>query len=161
MTASGIRFRTEGLDGFSEDLIGETIPAMIRGVEEAEILFVNQIKRELTGKRTGRTYRVPGTKRAVHVASAPGEAPAVLFGHLRNSIGYEKPVHRGDRVTGEVGTGLGIGEAQGDIANAYARRLELGGTDSRGITILPRPYIRPAQDKVEPSIVRLWRRLFR
>lgn len=155
------RWRTEGLEGFEAELIGETIPLMVQGVEEAEILFVNAIKRELTGARTGRTYRVPGTKTAVHVASAPGEPPAVLFGHLRNSIGYEKPQTHGDRVTGEVGTGLGIGEKDGNISNAYARRLELGGRDSRGVTILPRPYLRPAQDKVEPQIERFWRRLFR
>jgi hypothetical protein len=49
----------------------------------------NEIRNEwitvLSGNRSGRTYRIPGTKRT-YVASAPGEAPAVQFGDLRRSI---------------------------------------------------------------------------
>lgn len=38
----------------------------------------------LRGQRSGRSYRVPGTKRR-YTASAPGEPPAVRTGTFRNS----------------------------------------------------------------------------
>lgn len=45
----------------------------------------NEVLETLSGERTGRTYRVPGTNRT-YTASAPGEPPAVMLGQLRNSI---------------------------------------------------------------------------
>lgn len=39
----------------------------------------------MSGSRTGRQYRVPGTRR-FYTASAPGEYPAVRTGYLRRSI---------------------------------------------------------------------------
>lgn len=39
--------------------------------------------RVLRGKRSGRVYRMPNTKRAHYRASAPGEPPAVRTGHYR------------------------------------------------------------------------------
>lgn len=44
-----------------------------------------QIKRTLTGQRSGRVYKVSKTGKP-HIASAPGEAPAVRTGDLRASI---------------------------------------------------------------------------
>jgi hypothetical protein len=43
----------------------------------------------LTGIKSGRAYLVsnrPGSPPRIHIASAPGEAPATLTGALRNSI---------------------------------------------------------------------------
>lgn len=157
--------RTQGIEGFAAGLVRETELDGVQAVKLAAVLFQNEVKLTLTGQRSGRLYRVPGTSGAVHQASAPGEPPAVLFGHLRNSIGHTDPVvKRGQAfviITAEVGTGLGVGaqavrNAEED-PRAYARRLELGGVDSRGVRILPRPYIRPAQEKVEPKIGALWR----
>lgn len=45
----------------------------------------NYIVTQLAGQRSGRVYRVPGTKR-FYTASAPGEYPAVRTGYLRRSI---------------------------------------------------------------------------
>lgn len=42
----------------------------------------------LKGPKTGRFYRIPGRKR-LHRASAPGEAPANLFGKLRKGVDFE------------------------------------------------------------------------
>jgi hypothetical protein len=39
----------------------------------------------LSGQRSGREYRKPGTKKT-YIASAPGEPPAVRFGRLRTSV---------------------------------------------------------------------------
>ena len=44
-----------------------------------------EIKRTLTGQRSGKEYIVSATGKP-HVASAPGEAPAVRSGDLRASI---------------------------------------------------------------------------
>lgn len=44
----------------------------------------NAILRTLTGNRSGKEYRVPGTSK-MYTASAPGEAPASVTGDLRTS----------------------------------------------------------------------------
>jgi hypothetical protein len=101
----------------------------------------NAVKRKLSGARSGRLYRVSKTGR-LHQASAPGEPPAVLFGKLRQSITHIGPTWEGFHVSGEVGTNL-----------EYAARLEYGGVDSRGVQILPRPYLAPTvleeEDRLE------------
>ena len=64
----------------------------------------NETIRTLSGNRTGRTYRVPGTQ-VTYTASAPGEAPAVQTGQLRNSV-RDNVYKREKSVVGEVGTEL-------------------------------------------------------
>lgn len=64
----------------------------------------NETLRTLSGNRTGRTYRVPGTQ-VTYTASAPGEAPAVQTGQLRNSV-RDRVYSEGKSVKGEVGTEL-------------------------------------------------------
>jgi hypothetical protein len=56
-----------------------------QSVMKAAVHVSNKIKRNLTGKRTGKLYRKEGTKRRYR-ASAPGEFPAVKFGQLRGSV---------------------------------------------------------------------------
>ena len=91
---------------------------------EACIHVQNKTKEKLSGKRTGRVYRVPGTNRT-YTASAPGEPPAVATGQLRSSIKYRIV---GDmKVTGEVGSEL-----------KKAVELEFGTK-----RIKPRPFLRP------------------
>lgn len=71
------------------------VDGIVRGIEaEASRkalkvchVFRNQVVKNLTGKRSGRKYRVPGTKRE-YTASAPGEYPAVMTGQLRASIKF-------------------------------------------------------------------------
>lgn len=62
-----------------------------------------------------------------------GDKPNVVTGTLRRSIGHER-VTRTAAFT--YGTRLGP-------RTKYARRVELGGTDSRGVTTGPFPYFEP------------------
>lgn len=160
----------QGLEGLGAELIAEILPDAVNAVHDAADMFTNEIKSTLTGARTGRVYIVTKTrpvrggkskrkgKRATrpHVASAPGEAPAVLYGALRNSVGRDEvKVVDGVDVQANVGVGLGVKE-DSTIAENYARRLEYGGIDKRGVRILPRPYIEPTRIRVEPRIEALF-----
>ena len=100
---------------------------------EACIHVQNKTKEKLSGKRTGRVYRVPGTKKT-YTASAPGEPPAVMTGQLRTSIKYRIV---GDmKVTGEVGSKL-----------KKAPMLEFGTKKMK-----PRPFLRPTFQEELPEI---------
>lgn len=148
----------------ASDLLDEIRTEARITMKQALLLFERELKKTLTGTRSGRTYRVgargmgSGTRR--HVASAPGEPPAKLFGDLGGSVGHEGPSRRPWGYEGTVGPGLGgdVSNDERDAARSYARRLELGGVDSRGIRILPRPYMEPTRVRVEPRIVALFRR---
>jgi len=150
-----IRFKSsewEGVEGLSTELLTSLRPnaekAMLKGVTR----FVNELKKTLTGKRSGRTYRVSRTG-ALHTASAEGEPPAVLFGNLRNSQGFSPLKWVQWILTSEVGSSLGQGSSgKGDPSRAYARRLEFGGMDSRGVYIGPRPWMEPTSVRMEPIL---------
>lgn len=94
----------------------------------------------LSGDRTGRRYRVPGTSR-FYTASAPGEAPAPRLGAagLRGSIRVQ-PRIQGGRVQARVGTG-----------REYAVYLEYGTEKME-----PRPSLKPALDRARPAIRRIF-----
>lgn len=71
-------------------------------MEEAVMVVRNQTLETLSGKRSGRVYRLP-YGRGTYTASAPGEPPATRFGELKKSIqttveGEEK------QIIGAVGT---------------------------------------------------------
>ena len=106
-------------------------------MQMACIHLQNEIKRTLSGPRSGKKYRVPGTKR-YYTASAPGEPPAVRTGRLRNSIKY-KLVRGFMRAKGEVGSSLD-----------YAAQLEFGTSK-----MAPRPYLRPTYEKERQTIKRI------
>jgi hypothetical protein len=75
-----------------------------------------------------------------HVASAPGDPPAVDKGALRSSVGHELEDLRGSV---RVGTN-----------SVYAEPLEKGTTSagkSRRVVILPRPFMAPAVEKVRAA----------
>lgn len=118
------------------------------------IHLTNAAKRKLTGPRTGRMYVIPGlvtikqrqqtsgrkltTKqraRRRYRASAPYEAPAVLFGHLRNSIKYTV-VGKGMHIQGIVGSDLD-----------KAPWLEFGTT-----RMFPRPFLKPAYEEEKQTL---------
>ncbi len=66
-----------------------------------------EVVETLSGDRTGRRYRVPGTNR-FYTASAPGEPPAVQLGDLRMDV-QEKGVRvfrKGQSTKGHVGSTL-------------------------------------------------------
>jgi len=135
----------KNLDGLGDDALQEMRPQAEHTVMKASLYLESTIKRKLTGARSGRSYKVSRTG-ATHIASAPGEAPAVLFGNLRNSVGHSHPEWSGWTISQLVGPGLGTkpGGGVSDPGDAYARRLEWGGADSRGVMIFPRPYIEPS-----------------
>lgn len=111
---------------------GEITDEIRQNVVNAAIYLVGQIKLTLgTGPRTGKVYKVPGTKTKKYTSSGPGEAPAVLFSNLITSITHEITVDTRFEVTAMVGTIM-----------EYARRLEFGflDTDSLG-----RKYNMPAR----------------
>ena len=122
--------------------------------------LVDKTKETLTGQRHGRRYIIPGLKTIMarqaksgrklslaqrnkrkYTASAPGEAPAVLFGHLRNSIKY-KVVGRGLKLTGIVGSKL-----------EKAPWLEFGTSK-----MAARPFLRPTYEKERGFIKKILKR---
>jgi hypothetical protein len=141
----------EGLDGMGEEALREIRPDVRRTLFQAGMLLQNTIKQTLTGRgRTGRLYKVSRKGRR-HRASAPGEPPAVLYGALRNSVGHSNVEWDGWEASMSVGPGLGTSPKDGspDPGDAYARRLEYGGADNKGVMILPRPYMEPSVQKAE------------
>ena len=143
----------EGLDGLGEELLHELRPHAERVNMKAALYLETTIKKKLSGSRSGRTYKVSRTGK-VHVASAPGEPPARMMGHLAGSIGHSQISWSGSTVSQEVGPGLGHSPLDGspDPSDSYARRLEFGGADSRGIIILPRPYMEPSVQEATPRM---------
>lgn len=148
-----VRGYWEGLEGLGEDALQELRPQAEHAVMRAVVHLTNAIKTTLTGQRTGRTYKISKTGR-LHTASAPGEPPAVLYGNLRNSVGWSKPTWDGLTVSAEAGVGLGTKPSGGlpDPEKTYARRLEFGGMDSRGVYIAPRPYMEPTVVREEAQL---------
>lgn len=71
---------------------------MLEAVNEVR----NQTLETLSGSRSGRTYKVPGTSRT-YTASAPGEPPATATSELRQSVSV-KVEGEGKKVIGSVGT---------------------------------------------------------
>lgn len=84
-------------------------------------------KASMSGPKRGRAYKRKGV---VHIASAPGEAPAIDTGNLANSI----QARMVDDLTGEV-----------DVAADYGPALEFGGKNAA------RPFMQPAADAVQPG----------
>ena len=160
--------------GLVADLTREAMDDAEMAIFEAGTVVSNRIKTRLTGQRTGRVYRVPGTETATYTASAPGESPAVLTGALRNAIAVS-PVRR---TTDTVEVDVGVGAAPGARGLPYARRLEYGGFHTQGETVTvrgtegfftvkagtlirtaPRPYLRPGFEEARAEVDNLLRTL--
>jgi hypothetical protein len=112
---------------YGQKVYAEVLDAMDKIINAAALDVRNEVVQSMRGPKSGRTYRVPSSKRT-YTASAPGEAPAVRLGTLRQSIQVEfvAPCHR------RVGTNM-----------EYALGLELGTK-----RMAARPYLRPALDRV-------------
>ena len=107
-------------------------------MHQAVNVLRNQTLETLSGNRSGRTYKVPGTNRT-YKASSPGEPPAQATAELRQSI--KGTVNsKGSKITGTVGTDLD-----------YGLWLERGTPDMEA-----RPWLRISLDK---SLAKL-RRIF-
>lgn len=101
---------------------------------EACIHVQNKTKEKLSGNRSGRQYRVPGTK-TNYTASAPGEPPASMTGQLRNNIHFQIQ-GKGKEVIGLVGSTLD-----------KAPMLEFGTRK-----MAARPFLKPTFDEELPAI---------
>lgn len=108
------------VDAKAEHLIGDIAMAVRREAQDS-----------MRGPKTGRRYRVPGTKRE-YTASAPGEAPAVRLGILRASILVHFLGKKHARVRTDQDNGLETGTRK----------------------MAARPYLRPALDKVAARVRR-------
>jgi len=111
-------------------------------MQEAVQAVRNQALETLSGSRSGRTYKVPGTSRT-YTASSPGEPPAVATAELRQSVKgvVEK---EGNQIVGMVGTD----KIQGKMLEFGTKYIEA------------RPWLRKSFEesgaKVKEIFTRLW-----
>lgn len=141
--------RWEGLDSFGEEEFEALRAPAEAAVLKAVIFLTGAVQKTLTGPRHGRVYVISKAGR-VHIASAPGEPPAVLYGRLRQSIAWTDPVWEGFTVTAEVGTNV-----------EYARPLEFGSVTANGGRLLPRPYFEPTVQRTQHEIQAILEEAFR
>lgn len=126
----------------TKEVVKSIEDAASKRMAEAVNVVKTQTLETLTGPRSGRTYRVPGTRRT-YTASAPGEPPAIatsgLFKSIETSVGSE-----GRTVIGRVGSD-----------EKHARPLEFGTRN-----MAARPWLRisfeEALSKVKTILSRKW-----
>jgi uncharacterized protein (DUF3084 family) len=104
----------------------------------------------LRGQRSGRRYRIPGTKRT-YVASAPGEPPANRTGVLRMSWQvWPKSERRGNTT---------IIRPAIESTVPYIKYLDPHfGDGRRPRKIQPRPFVDPIRERAKPQIARIYKR---
>ncbi len=129
-----------------------------RGYQAANIL-TNEVKKVLSGQRSGRTYKVNKTggkskkSGVTYTASAPGEAPALRFGTLQKSF---KRRTYGDK----IGNNLVIHAiTESDLqVNGYL----LGDLLENGTKrIAPRPFKQKTIDAALPKIIQIFQKQYR
>jgi phage gpG-like protein len=121
--------------------IGTQARELISQVVKKTALDVEgEVKKEMTASKSGRKYRRGS---GVHVASAPGEAPAVDLGQLINSIQVE---HEND-YTSIVSTNVD-----------YAVHLEYG-TRKMGARPVWRPVAEKLREPFTEAITQVLKRL--
>ena len=123
---------------------GQLNDKMHTNVRKAAMYLEGEVKRAIgSGKKSGKTYPVPGTNRT-YTASAPGETPAVMMSDYMNSITHAVKSSTNE-ITGTVGTNM-----------AQAKRLEFGfvGTDKKGrkYNQAPRPHLKVTYEKHREKI---------
>jgi hypothetical protein len=155
--------RWTGLDGLGDSALQEIRPQAERAVFRAGLFFQSQLRITVSGARHGRVYMIGKNFDITHIASAPGEPPAVMFGRFRNSIDFVGPTWEGWTVTMDVGSNA-----------VQARRLEWGGFHTQRETVsirgatgwftvkagtvirtLPRPWMEPTVIRVRADIERI------
>lgn len=100
-------------------------------VREAAVEMVADIQQGMTSPHNGRVYTRKGRE---HVASAPGEMPAVDEGELIGSLAFEAQP--------------GSTEAVVYVTPEYAPYLETGAPNAG---IEPRPFMAPAAERAQPG----------
>lgn len=120
--ADPLRFTIEVSPEATQQISSQAGP-IVRAVATG---IIAEMKRLMSLPKSGRAYR--RGRRAIHVASAPGEAPGIDTGTLMASMGFQMT----SPTTAEV-----------SINAEYAAYLEFG-----TIRMAARPYIQPALEKV-------------
>lgn len=110
----------------------------------AAVKMRNAANDVLSGSRSGRIYRVPGSK-AEYQASAPGEPPAVRTGHFRGSWAERVYAEDADK---EITVHSTIESKQ--KAGKYLLGELLEGGTKRGMAA--RPYQEKVKEKAMPEI---------
>ena len=125
-----------------QDVIQKMHGTSYQRMEEAVNEVRNHTLLKLTGKRTGRTYFVPGTKKT-YTASAPGEPPAQVTAELRQSVKTAIEFNSG-RLIGAVGTD----KKKGPMLEFGTRKMA------------PRPWLRKSFEesngKLREIFTRVW-----
>jgi len=115
---------------------------VVKAIDDAQSKLmseaVNEVRTQtletLSGTRSGRTYKVPGTGRT-YTASAPGEPPAQATAELRQSVDT-KIEAEGNTLAGYVGTD----KIQGKMTEFGTRNMAA------------RPWLRVSFEKAMPKI---------
>jgi len=119
-------------------------------VKKATVEVDGEVKELLNQNGTGRIYSIPtmpgqkGGQRRTHRASKEGEPPAKQYGFLVGGIRWEILGHR---MTGRVRS-----QAR------YSRALEFGFEQNN---LKPRPFMRPAVERVQPKFNQAIRKIFK
>ena len=129
-----------------------------RGVQAANVL-TNEVKKVLSGQRSGRNYKVKGTggkskgDGVYYTASAPGEPPALRFGTLQKSFKRRTYAERN-------GSGLtvhAVTESNLQVNGYLLGELLENGTKR----IAPRPFKQKTIDAALPKITQIFARNYR
>jgi hypothetical protein len=145
MSRSSFEFRMD-----PEKLAAQIRSSADKRVAMAAMHLRGELIETVSGQRSGEEYKVPGTASTRYTASAPGEAPAVLFGQLRNAmtVKFEQDNKQIQAYIGVRGV-------------PYARRLELGfvGKDSlgRAYSMEPRPFFYITYEQQRNTIKKIMR----
>jgi len=110
-------------------------------LEKASQMLIDKIRESMRMSKSGREYNVGWMK---HVASAPGESPAVMFGKLYDALEY-KIFEEGSEIISRIGVNV-----DNPTADGYANYLELGTSKMQ-----PRPYLRSTMFQNESEIRRI------
>lgn len=141
----------------ASQIIGKMIATTLKGVQKEVSQRAYRASNELRnaelyvlrGQRSGKKYRVPGTRRK-YTASAPGESPAVRTGVFRLSWGTHVHVEKN-------GAHFRAVSAIESKERAGGRRLGEMLENGTG-RIAPRPYKQKVIDRALPKIKAIYQK---
>ena len=141
----------------SSQIIGKMIATTLKGVQKEVSQRAYRASNELRnaelyvlrGQRSGKKYRVPGTRRK-YTASAPGESPAVRTGVFRLSWGTHVHVEKN-------GTHFRAVSAIESKERAGGRLLGEMLENGTG-RIAPRPYKQKVIDRALPKLKAIYQK---
>ena len=136
--------RTENVGVVVEEVVRATYRDMLTEADWGAATLVDAIQKKLTGPSSGELEQTAGI---VYRESAPGEPPAYATGVLHDSV----------KATAARRVGSAVEASYGPSAD-FASVLEFGGRNDTGGRVLPRPFVRPAEQETIPKLDARWRR---